>query len=80
MIRDKVRTGIGRRGQMRPWMIRGPIAMDVTFKSYRPAELLAWLPIVERRDAHTVRYTAPDILEISRFIEFMMNYCVDIEP
>jgi D-aminopeptidase len=42
--------------------------------------MLAYLPIIERRDAHTVRFTASDMVTISRFIEFIVSYCPDIEP
>jgi D-amino peptidase len=80
LIRQKVRAGIERRSQLRPWILRGPINLDISFKNYRPAEMLAYLPIVERRDAHTVRYAGPNMIAISRFIEFVTTYCIEIEP
>jgi D-aminopeptidase len=60
--------------------MHAPLQLDVTFKNYRPAEMLAYLPIIERVNAHTVRFTAQDIVTISRFIEFIVTYCPDIEP
>jgi D-amino peptidase len=80
LIREKVRTGVQRRNELRPYIVRPPLQLDVTFKNYRPAEMLAYLPIIERRDAHTVRFTASDMVTISRFIEFIVTYCPDIEP
>jgi len=80
LVRARVRAGIERRTELRPYVMRAPLTLDVTFKSYRPAEMLAWLPIVERRDAHTIRYVAPDMVAISMFIEFMTTYSVEIEP
>jgi D-amino peptidase len=80
LIRERVRAGIQNRARIRPWALRGPINLDVAFKNYRAAELLAWLPIVERRDAHSIRYVGPDILAISRFIEFITTYSIEIEP
>jgi len=80
LIRERVRDGVRKRASIRPLAIRAPVALDVSFKSYRPAEMLAWLPIVERRDSHTIRYTAPDMLAVSRFIEFITSYSVEIEP
>jgi D-amino peptidase len=80
MIRQRVRSGIDRRRELRPWSMRAPIELDITFKSYRPAEMLAYLPIVVRRDAHSVRYTARDMIAISKFIEFVTTYCIEIEP
>lgn len=80
LIREKVQTGVQRRNELRPYVMRAPISLDVTFKNYRPAEMLAYLPIVERRDAHTIRFTANDMITISKFIEFIVTYCPDIEP
>jgi len=57
-----------------------PIHLDVTFKNYRPAELLAYLPIVERTTAHSVRFTGEDMVEVFRFLEFMLSYRADLEP
>lgn len=80
LIRERVRAGIGRRSEIPPYVMQGPVNLDVTFKSYRPAEMLAWLPIVERLTAHAIRYTAPDMIEVSKFIEFITTYSVEIEP
>jgi D-amino peptidase len=80
IIRERVREGIERRATVRPYVMRAPVNLDIAFKNYRAAEMLAWLPIVERRDAHTVRYTAADIIAVSKFIEFVTTYCIEIEP
>ncbi len=80
LIREKVRAGIERRTALRPYRMTGPIRLRVSFKNYRAAEILAYLPIVERVDAHTIRFTGRDMIEISRFIEFIVTYSPDIEP
>jgi D-amino peptidase len=80
LIREKVRAGVQRRNELRPYIVNAPLNLDVTFKNYRPAEMLAYLPIIERRDAHTIRFTATDMVTISKFIEFIVTYCPDIEP
>lgn len=80
LIREKVRAGVERRNEIRPRVVETPVTLEVTFKSYRPAEMLSWLPIVDRRDAHTIIYRAPDMVAVSRFIEFMTTYSVEIEP
>jgi len=80
LIREKVRAGIQRRASLRPYVMRAPIRLDVSFKSYRAAEILAYLPIVERVDAHTIRFSGRSMIEVSRFIEFLVTYSVDIDP
>jgi D-amino peptidase len=57
-----------------------PVRLDVTFKSYRPAEMLAYLPIVQRTTAHAVRFSGRDVLEVSRFLEFIMHYEPGLTP
>ena len=80
LIKTKVKAALQRRGSFKPYVIRGPLQLDITFKSYRPAEILAYLPIVERTTAHSVRYTARTILDAIRFLVFVGAYSVELEP
>lgn len=80
LIRERVRAGVVRRGSFRPYVVTNPVRLDLTFKNYRAAELLAYLPMIQRVTAHTVRFTGRDILEVSRFIAFVLNYQPDISP
>ena len=48
--------------------------MDVTFKHYMPAEVLAYLPLFERTSAHSVRFRAKDMVEASAIMEFVGEY------
>jgi D-amino peptidase len=79
MIKDKVRAALQRRTSFKPYVIRSPV-LDITFKSYRPAEMLAYLPIVERTTSHTIRYRARTILDAIRFLVFVGSYSVELEP
>ncbi len=69
-----------RRASMRPWAVRGPITLELSFKHYRAAEILAYLPIVTRVTSHTIRFVGKDMLEVSRFIEFVQTYQPDLSP
>jgi D-amino peptidase len=80
LIRDKVKVGLDSLDQFEPYVVAPPIHLDVTFKNYRPAELLAYLPIVERTTAHSIRFTGEDMVEVFRFLEFMLSYRADLEP
>ena len=80
LIRARVKEGIERRGSARPYVLRGPVTLEMSFKNYRAAELLAYLPIVTRVNAHTIRFVGKDIVEVSRFIEFVTSYQPDITP
>jgi len=80
IIRRAAKTGVERRGSFNPHAIPGSIAVDISFKHYRAAELLAYLPYVTRVTSHTIRFNGKDILEVSRFIEFVMSYQPDLAP
>lgn len=80
LIRERVKAALARRGELKPYIVRAPVTLDVTFKNYRPAEVLAYLPIVQRTSAHSIRFTGRDIVEVSRFLEFIGTYEPGISP
>lgn len=80
LIRRAAKAGVERRGSLRPRVVRGPIAVDISFKHYRAAELLTYLPNITRTDSHTIRFSGKDILEVSRFISFVTSYQPDLTP
>ena len=79
-IREGARRAIERLADFEPHHLDGPPVLELTFKNYRPAEVLAYLPIVERPADRTIRYRADDILEISKFLQFVGNYRADLSP
>jgi D-amino peptidase len=80
LIQRAVQTGLQRRAEVRPYTIPGPYRLDLSFKHYRAAEVLAYLPIVERTGSHSIRYTAASLLDIARFLAFIGTYAPEIEP
>ena len=75
-----MRRGLERRGERRPYTVKAPLEVELRFKNYRPAEVLSWMPGVERADAHAVRFHARDMVEATRFVEFVLNYQADLTP
>jgi D-amino peptidase len=80
LLRATTRRAVERRGEVQPVALSNPVTMDLTFKNHRPAELLAYLSNVEQLDAHRVRFVGSDILEVSSFFEFALNYSPDLTP
>lgn len=80
LIREKVRKAMGRIGEFKPYKVSTPVKLDVRFKSYRPSELLSYLSIVERTDSHSIRFTGKDMVEASKFMEFILTYEPGLEP
>ncbi len=79
-IRQHARTALARRAEMKSYAITKPVSLDISFKNYRPVELLGYLPNVQRIDAHTVRFVGRDMTEVSKFIEFVTNYDPTLTP
>lgn len=80
LIREKVRIAMKRLGEFKPYKVSAPIRMDVRFKNYRPAEVLSYLSIVERTDSHSIRFQGRDMIETSKFLEFLTNYEPGLAP
>ena len=75
-----VKAALGRAREFKPYVLKTPIQLEVTFKNYMPAEVLSYLRSVERVDSHTIRFVGKDMEEVSDFVEFMDNYNADLAP
>jgi D-amino peptidase len=80
LIAARVRAALARVGEFRPYVIPGPVTVDISFKNYRPAEVLAYLPGVERVDSHSIRFRAKDMLEAASFMVVVNEYRSDLTP
>lgn len=80
LVRQKVKAGVQRRASLKPYVVRSPVQLDVTFKNYTPAEMLTFLPNVQRTSSHGIRFEGRDILQVSRFLEFINTYNPDMTP
>jgi D-amino peptidase len=80
VIKAAVKRAMARRGERKPYRVTMPTELEVRFKNYRPAEILALLPGVSRADAHSVRVTVKDAPEAARFLSFLTNYQASLEP
>ncbi len=80
LIGEKVGAALRRIGDFKPYRPARPLTLDVRFKNYRPVEVLEFLSIVKRPDSHTIRFVGQDMVEISKFIEFIVTYTPDLAP
>jgi D-amino peptidase len=80
LIREKVSKAVRRIKDFKPYKLAPPIQLDVRFKNYRPSEVLSYLSIVERTDAHSIRFTGKDMIDVSKFLEFIVTYEPALEP
>ena len=80
LIREKAQRAVSRLREFKPYKLNAPIELKVSFKNYRPSEVLSYLSIVERTDAHTIRFVGKDIVEVSKFLTFINTYELALEP
>jgi D-amino peptidase len=80
LIGAGVKAAFARFAEFKPYVIKTPVTLEITFKNYMPAEVLAFLPIVQRVDSHTIRYVGKDMDEVEDFEEFISNYNPDLTP
>ena len=80
LIRQSAQKAVRRIKDFKPYKVTSPVQLDVRFKNYRPSELLSYLSIVQRTDAHSIRFTGKDMIEVSKFLEFINTYELSLEP
>ena len=80
LIRARSKAAVERRASFKPYKVAAPVRLDLTFKSYRPAEMLAYLPVVERTTSHAIRFNGRNIIDVMRFLVFVGSYSVELEP
>jgi len=72
-IRGGMKRGVQRRSEIKPYRVAHPVRLAITFKQLLDAEILSYLPAVERTRPDTVTFTAPDMIEASKFLEVVLH-------
>jgi len=80
VIRTRTSSAVSRIDEFEPYVLDTPIEVELSLKHYQPVELLAYLPNVERINSHTIRFGAADMTEVIRFLTFVLDYRVDLQP
>ncbi len=73
-LREGARNALARLNAFRPFTLPGPVKLEVSFKAMVNAEVLAYLPIIERVDGNTIAFSGKDMVEVTRFLSFLGNY------
>ncbi|HEY3742358.1 MAG TPA: M55 family metallopeptidase [Bryobacteraceae bacterium] len=79
-IEAGVQAALGHLSTFKPYRVNGPVTVEISFKHYRPVELLAYLKRFERPNSHTIRFTAQDMVEASDLETFITSYQIGLEP
>lgn len=57
LIREGVKRGVQRRSEIKPFRLAAPVKLEITFKQTVNAEVVSYLPCVERPTGDTVAFT-----------------------
>ncbi|MEM8985198.1 MAG: M55 family metallopeptidase [Pseudomonadota bacterium] len=68
-----VPKALDRRGRT-PFKIETPVVLEVDFQRHLGAELLSYLPGVERTASKTIRFEGADMTNISKFLAVVAHY------
>ena len=75
-----VKAALKRLGDFKPYLVKAPVTLEISFKNYTPAELLSYLRSVQRVDSHTVRFVGKDMAEVSDFVDVVDGYSAELTP
>jgi D-amino peptidase len=80
LIAARAKSALTRRAEFKPYKVTTPVTVDISFKHYTAAETLAFLPMFERTDAHSIRFRAKDMVEAEAIRTFITTYRPDMTP
>ena len=73
LIREGVKRGVARRAELKPYVVPHPLRLELVFENPVIAELVSFLPGIERPKGNTIVFTARDMTEASKFLEVVMH-------
>jgi len=75
-----VKAALARLHDFKPYAIKTPVTLEISFKNYMPAQMLSYLRTVQRIDSHTIRFVGKDMTEVSDFVDVVDGYSPDLAP
>jgi len=73
LIRDGVKRAMAKLGMLQPYRVKTPIDLEVGFKLTIDAERAAFVPGLTRSDAHRVKGTFTDMVQITRLLQVLTS-------
>ena len=75
-----VKAALARVHEFKPYTVKTPVTLEISFKNYTPAQMLSYLRTVQRVDSHTIRFLGKDMAEVSDFVDVVDGYSPDLTP
>jgi len=74
LIAEKTLYAVKNIKKYKPYKIKGPVTVSVTFKNYQPSQILSYLKMFKRINSHTIEFKAKDMIEASYIIRVVLDY------
>jgi D-aminopeptidase len=74
MIREGAKRAMGKIASLQPYRVTTPVALEVGFKLTIDAERAAFVPGLARSDAHSVKGTFHDMVEVTRLLQVLTSF------
>ncbi len=79
-IEAGVQTALAGLRDIKPYVIKAPVTLELDYKNYAAAETMGYLRSVQRVGSRTIRFVGKDMGEVADFIEFAASYQPDLAP
>ena len=74
LIAEKTSYAVKNIKKYKPYKIKGPLTVSVSFKHYQPSQILSYLKMFKRTDSHTIEFKAKDMIEASHIMRVVTGY------
>jgi D-amino peptidase len=74
LIQSAVEKAMASLGSLRPYRVTTPVNLEVGFKLTIDAERAAFVPGLSRSDAHSVKGTFKDMIEVSKLLQVLASF------
>ena len=72
LVAEGVANALSRLGDFKVQRLPENIVLEVVCMQRKAAELLDYLPNVERTDAYTIKFVGKDMIEVAKFLQFIL--------
>ena len=74
LIAEKTSYAVKNIKKYKPYKIKGPLTVSVSFKNYQPSQILSYLKMFKRTDSHTIEFKAKKMIEASHIMRVVTGY------
>ena len=74
LIAEKTSYAVKNIKKYKPYKIKGPLTVSVSFKHYQPSQILSYLKMFKRTDSHTMEFKAKNMIEASHIMRVVTGY------